>query len=485
MLLDSERCYQALTTHDARFDGLFFVGVATTGIYCRPICPAKTPHRENCRFFASAALAERAGFRPCLRCRPELAPGMAQIDAPHRAAVAAVRRIEDGALNEGTLDDLATHLGLSARQLRRVLREEVGLSPIELAQTQRLLLAKRLLTDSTLPITEVAFASGFSSVSRFNTLFRERYRLSPSDLRKSRAEAGEPTAADSIRLELTYRPPMAWEPLLGWLGGRAFAGAEQVEGERYCRTVRLGEHAGWLSVEPAAGKDALQLEVSHSLAPVLMGVLARVKHLFDLHANPVPIADHLRADPRLAPALERHPGLRVPGAFDGFELGLRAILGQQISVRAATTLAGRFVRAFGEPITTPQPGLTHLSPRPQPIAEADLSELTALGVTRSRAVSLQSLARAVAGGEIRLEPGADIEQMLARLTALPGIGDWTAQYIALRALRWPDAFPASDLVLRQVLGGVSTAQVRTLAEPWRPWRAYAAMHLWNSLEKKP
>lgn len=482
MLLDSDRCYQALTTHDSRFDGLFFVGVATTGIYCRPICPAKTPHRENCRFFDSAALAERAGFRPCLRCRPELAPGLARVDATHRSAAAAMRRIEDGALNEGTLEDLAAELGLSARQLRRVLRAELGVTPVELAQTQRLLLAKRLLTDSNLPITEVAFASGFASVRRFNTLFRERYRLSPSDLR--RGHRSEP-AADTVSFELAYRPPLAWEPLLAWLGARSFAGVERVDGHRYYRTVGIRGRSGWISVQPASGKDVLRLEVSGSLTPELVAVLARVKHLFDLHANPIPIADHLRADSRLASPLERNPGLRVPGAFDGFELGLRAILGQQISVRAATTLAGRFARAFGEPVATPHPELTHLSPRPDRIAEAELAELTALGVTRSRAVSIQALAHAMADGALRLEPGVDVERTLARLIALPGIGDWTAQYIALRALRWPDAFPASDLALRQALGGISADEVRTLSEPWRPWRAYAAMHLWNSLEKKP
>lgn len=481
MQLDPDRCYQALTSHDVRFDGLFYVGVASTGIYCRPVCPAKTPRRENCRFFRSAGVAELAGFRPCLRCRPELAPGQARIDSAGRIAGAVAQRIEDGALNEGSLEELAAEFELSSRQLRRLVQQELGLSPVELAQTQRLLFAKRLLADTRLPVTEVAFASGFSSVRRFNALFQERYRLTPSEMRRGT----EGAAVDALTLELCYRPPFDWEALLGWLESRTLTGVERIEHGSYSRTLRLGAHQGWITARPApSGRAALRVEVSTSLTPALTSVLARLRHLFDLHADPNQINAHLSEDPVLRGRIERHPGLRVPGAFDGFELGLRAILGQQVSVRAATTIAGRFVTAFGEPAGHPQPGLTHLSPTAKRIAAADATELTTLGVTRSRAASIQALAREIAEGGLRLEPGAPLERTLSRLISLPGIGEWTAQYIALRALRWPDAFPHSDLGLRQALGGVAASTVLKAAESWRPWRAYAALHLWKSLEDR-
>jgi AraC family transcriptional regulator of adaptative response / DNA-3-methyladenine glycosylase II len=481
MLLNPDNCYQAMTARDSRFDGLFFVGVETTGVYCRPVCPAKTPMRDRCRFFGTAAGAERAGFRPCLRCRPELAPGHARIDAVSRLAAAVAQRIEDGALNEDGLEALAEEFGRSSRQLRRALREEFGVSPVELAQTQRLLLAKRLLTDTHLSVTEAAFAAGFASVRRFNALFRERYRLSPTELRRSHAAAAP---ADALTFELAYRPPLAWEPLLEFLASRAFAGVEAVEGRRYRRTVSLDGRRGWIAVEPADGRAALRLQVSASLAPVLAPLLARVRRLFDLDAQPDRIAAHLGRDPALRPLLDATPGLRVPGGFDGFELGLRAVLGQQVSVRAATCIAARFSEAFGEPVETPFPDLARLSPAAEPIARAEVSGIAALGVPAARAHTIRSLARAVVEDNLRLEPGADVEAAMLRLTALPGIGDWTAQYVALRALRWPDAFPAGDRALRKALDNPSPARMLEIADAWRPWRAYAAMHLWKSLGDK-
>lgn len=474
MNLDIDSCYRALLAHDPRFDGAFFVGVSSTKIYCRTVCTAKAPRRENCTFYISAAAAEQAGFRPCLRCRPELAPGNARIDAVSRLAAAAASRIEDGALTERNIEDLAGEMGITDRHLRRVIRHEYGVSPIELAQTQRLLLAKRLLTDTNLPIIEVAYASGFASLRRFNALFKERYRINPTDLRKARASD---VPQETLLCELAFRPPLDWQALLLFLGGRAFGGVEMVSDNRYLRTVALGKHRGWTGVEPSTHKHTLRVELSASLAPALLPLLARVKCLFDLAAEPQGIAAHLGS---LAAA---HPGLRVPGAFDGFEVSVRAILGQRISVKAATTLGSRFAAAFGEPYETPFEGLTHLTPTPERVANANPEEIASLGVTVGRANAIIALAKAVAGGDILLEPGGDVEATEAKLMELQGIGVWTTQYIAMRALSWPDAFLPTDLGVCKALGESNPKRALQLAEAWRPWRSYATMHLWKSLEK--
>jgi len=477
MTCDDQTCYRALVARDVRFDGLFFVGVTTTGIYCRPVCTARTPGRDRCRFFANAALAERNGFRPCLRCRPELAPGHAPIDAVANLARHAAARIEAGALNDGGIEQLAAEMHVSSRQLRRAVTQEFGVSPVELAQTNRLLLAKRLLVESNLPLIDVAHASGFASVRRFNALFRQHYGLVPSRVRSARRSA---TGGEHLKLTLTYRPPLAWPELLRFLAGRATAGIEAVVGDSYLRTVAVGDARGWLRVEPVPGKHALFVELATSLAPVLPRVLSRLRHVFDLSARPDVIDSHLAADKRLAEFVERAPGLRVPGAFCGFELGVRAILGQQVSVAAATTLAGRLAQKFGDPVETPFPQLTRVTPTPSRLAAAPLSEMTRLGILQSRAECIRELARAMAGGMIALEPGAAPEPVIERLLAIRGIGDWTASYMALRALRWPDAFPAGDLGLIRAVGAKSPAALREMAETWRPWRAYAAMHFWNS-----
>jgi AraC family transcriptional regulator of adaptative response / DNA-3-methyladenine glycosylase II len=477
MRIDDETCYRALAARDARFDGLFFVGVTTTGIYCRPICTARTTRRDRYRFFSNSALAERAGFRPCLRCRPELAPGHAPVDAVHRTARAAACRIEAGALNDGgSLEQLADDLDYSARQLRRAVRQEFGVSPVELAQTQRLLLAKQLLTESNLPIIQVAFASGFDSVRRFNALFRAHYRLTPSRMRRSSPTT--PTG-DCVRLTLAYRPPLAWDALLRFLSGRATAGVERVAEEAYLRTAAVAGHRGWLKVEPIPGRNALAVELATSLVPALPEVLARLKSLFDLSARPDVIASHLGADARLARVALRCPGLRVPGAFDGFELAVRAVLGQRVSVQAATTLAGRLAARFGAPIETPFPGLDRLSPTPEQVAASPESELTARGISAARAATIRAIAQAVTKRQIDLQPGSDPETVMQALLEIPGIGDWTAQYIAMRALRWPDAFPASDLGLLKASGETAARRLRDRSEDWRPWRAYAAMYLWE------
>ncbi len=463
---------------DTRFDGVFFVGVTTTRIYCRPICPARTAGRDRCRFFADAAMAEKAGFRPCLRCRPELAPGHAPVDAVSRIARIAAARIEAGALNDGgSVERLARDLGLSDRHLRRAVRREFGVSPIELAQTRRLLLAKQLLTESDLPIVRIAFASGFESVRRFNALFQSHYRLTPTGMRRSSPKVH---GRDSLRLTLAYRPPMAWDALLGFLAGRTTSGVERVEGRAYLRTASVGAHRGWLRVEPIAGRHALAVELAMGLVPALPEILSRLKHVFDLSARPDMIAGHLRGDARIAEAVDRLPGLRVPGAFDGFELATRAILGQRVSVRSATTLAGRLACRFGEPIATPFPNLDRLSPPADRLAEAGECDLTALGIAAPRAAAIRTIAAAVARRELDIQPGPDPDAAVAKLRQFPGLGDWTAQYIAMRALRWPDAFPAGDLGLLRAAGVTSERQLRDTAEAWRPWRSYAAMYLWTT-----
>src|SRR5262249_45873621 len=386
MTFDDDTYYRALTARDVRFDGLFFVGVTTTGIYCRPICTARTPGRDRCRFFPNAALAEKEGFRPCLRCRPELAPGLAPVDAVGRVARLAAARIEAGALNDdGNMDNLAGELGLSARQLRRAIRQEFGVSPVELAQTNRLLLAKQLLADSSLPVIDVAMTSGFSSVRRFNALFREHYGFPPTHVRRARRQLPN---GDALHLTLAYRPPLAWVEMLQFLAGRATAGVESVSGEMYSRTVGFGKLRGWLRVEPVAGRHALAVSLSTSLAPMLPRILARLKNFFDLCARPDVIDAHLSSDRRLAKAVRRIPGLRVPGAFDGFELGVRAILGQRISVAAATTLAGRLAVAFGEVVEAPSPELNRLFPLPERLAAVTVPELARLGITAPRAKSI-------------------------------------------------------------------------------------------------
>ena len=479
MTLDSDICYRALKARDARFDGRFFVAVSSTRIYCRPVCTVKPPKRENCSFYPSAAASEAAGYRPCLRCRPELAPGNSSVDATSRLAQAAASLMEDRALDEAGLDNVAVQLGISDRHLRRAFGTEFGVSPVQFAQTQRLLLAKRLLTDTALPLTEVAFASGFGSVRRFNALFKQRYRLQPGQLRR---HASASVAADVLQFELSFRPPYDWPALSAFLGARAVAGVESVEDNCYRRTVRIAvggrEHRGWIEAAPSQKKPALRVTVSASLAKALPPVLSRVKALMDLSCHPEEVAQALGA------IAKRHPGLRVPGAFDGFEVAVRAILGQQVSVTAARTVAGRFAAAFGDAIETPFAALATVFPAAATVADLPYGRIAGLGMPGARARSVVALARAVADDELVLMPNADIEATLARLRALPGVGEWTAQYIAMRALAWPDAFPHTDLGVMKALGQTDARRVLAAGETWRPWRAYAVMHLWQSLTKE-
>jgi AraC family transcriptional regulator of adaptative response / DNA-3-methyladenine glycosylase II len=487
MDMDPDACYRALAARDPRFDGRFFVGVRTTGIYCRPICPARTPRRENVGFFTTAAAAQGAGFRPCLRCRPESAPDLGAWRGTSNTVARALALIEAGALDGGVLEGgdveaLAARLGVGERQLRRLFRRHLGASPVAVAQTRRVLLAKQLIHQTRLPMAEVALAAGFGSVRRFNETFQSLYDRPPAALRRRSAEAS--AAQDGVRLDLAYRAPYDWDALIGFLGPRAIAGVEAVSSGLYARAIAVGPDLGVVTVAPSAKAGRLTVVVRFPTLAALPAIIARIRRVFDLAADPAAIAAHLAHDPALAPRLAARPGLRVPGAWDGFELAVRAILGQQISVAAATALAARIVRQWGEPLPPPVagavPGLTHVFPGPERLAAADLSTLP---MPRARSAALAALARAAAADPAIFDPGADLPQAVARLKALAGVGEWTAQYIAMRQLREPDAFPTGDIGLMRAMAGAdgrrpTAAALQARARAWSPWRAYAAMHLW-------
>lgn len=481
---DADACERARRSRDPRFDGLFFTAVTSTGIYCRPVCPAPAPLARHVRYYPNAAAAEAAGFRPCLRCRPELAPG----DPAWRHGDDVVARtlglIDEGALTEAPVAALAARIQLSERQLRRLFVERLGAPPIGVHGTRRLLLAKQLLTDTALPVTDVAMAAGFNSLRRFNTVFRAAYRMAPRDLRR---QMPRQDASDGLTLRLGLRPPYDFEALLAFLRRRALPGIEVVTDNSYARAFAGHEGPGWWRVSrwaPRSGdpSHALRLEVFGARPTVLLALVTRVRRMFDLDADPDAIAAVLRRDPRLRPLVRRAPGLRVPGAWDGAEVAVRAVIGQQVSVAAARTLAMRVASRHGValPESLQAHGLTHLFPSPEVLAEQSLD---GLGLTRDRALAIRGIARALLDGRVEITPGMPLETFVTQWTTLPGIGRWTAHYLAMRALSHPDACPVEDLVLRRAWpGDGSTATPATLrreAETWRPWRAYAAIHLWN------
>ncbi len=486
--LSHESCYRALAAKDTRFDGVFFTGVKTTAIYCRPVCAVKTPRASSCLFFNTAAAAEAAGFRPCLRCRPELAPYALQ----QNLAYAVWQRIAAGALNDGDVERLAEEVGLSSRQLRRVLLQHFGVTPIELAQTQRLLFAKKLLQETRMTMSDVAYAAGFGSIRRFNALFVARYGMAPTSIRCA-VKKNSDADADVITLRLAYRPPYAWIEILRYLSGRAIAGVEAVIEDApnsvfYARSVRLEDGStGWLRIKHLATKHQLEVSLSSAFAHELMPLLARIRSQFDVDANPVVIAAHLSTDSLLAQQIVKTPGLRVPGAFDVFELAIRAVLGQQVSVAGATTLSARLVSKFGELADTPFPKITHYFPTPQRLATAEPSEIAAIGLPLARATAIRNLAQFAVQGDLKIKPGASLHDVVTHLKTVGGIGEWTAQYIAMRALRFTDAFPAGDLGLQkaavEVKDGVRLTEKQLLARAanWSPWRGYAALLLWHTL----
>ncbi len=580
MTLDSDTCYRAVAARDPRFDGRFFTGVTSTGIYCRPICPSRTPARKNMRFFPHQGAAEKSGFRACRRCRPEASPGSPDWNVRADLVARAVRLITDGYVDEHGIAGLARRLAVTERHLHRLVVAELGTGPLALARTVRLQTARRLLRETSVPITEIAFASGFSSVRQFNASFQESYRQPPSALRAgpraggarsertgseatwsgtsrsgtsrsgtprsggtrsggtrsggtrsggtrsgdagpAGAQAESGLAADSgahgtwLSLRLACREPFDAESLLGFLAARAIPGVEQVTGGRYTRTIRTSAGAGLIELvpqPPVAGRAAGPRGADRDAGPSGPGqvllrvrltglggigqVVSRCRQLFDLDADPAAIGSALASDDMLAPLVRARPGLRVPGAYDGFELAVRAVLGQQVSVAAARTFAARLAARHGtllaapDPDPGPDPGLTPgngaatmptlLFPSPDDLADADLS---GLGFTTARQATLRALAQAMAAGHLDLDSGTDPAQAAARLSELPGIGPWTVAYILMRAVHDPDAYPATDLGLRRALDGLGCPPAR--AAQWRPWRAYAALHLWTWAAANP
>ncbi len=487
MDLDREACYRALCTRDARFDGRIFTAVRTTGIYCRPICPARTPKLENVTFYPSAAAAQAAGYRACLRCRPEASPDLAAWRGTSNTVARALALIAEGALDadDGCVDALAARLGIGERQLRRLFEQHLGASPIAVAQTRRVLFAKQLIHETRMKMVDVAMAAGFRSLRRFNDTFRRLYGRPPTLLRRLRG--GDGTAATSgITLLLSYAPPYDWAAMIDFLAARAIPGIEAVTPERYRRTIDLDGAQGIVEVAPASGRDALAATIRVPDVTVLPAIVTRLRRVFDLGADVATINAQLAEDPTLAPLVAARPGLRVPGAWDGFELAVRAVLGQQITVVAARRLAGKLVDAHGELLAPgmgdPGTGLTRAFPRAASLATVDLATL---GMPRSRAQALSALAAAAAADARLFSRHGDLDAAVARLRALPGIGEWTAQYVAMRALREPDAFPAADIVLLRAMSSYDGARpdpaaMLARAEAWRPWRAYAAQHLWTA-----
>jgi AraC family transcriptional regulator, regulatory protein of adaptative response / DNA-3-methyladenine glycosylase II len=511
-------CYQALQSHDARFDGRFFVGVSSTRIYCRPVCRVKLPKFENCRFFDHAAMAESAGYRPCMRCRPELAPQnlpWSAQDASRTLALQAARWLDEPlAWGEASpsITRLAAHLGVSDRHVRRLFEVQFGVSPLQYLQTRRLLTAKQLLTDTDMPTSQIAHASGFGSVRRFSDAFLTHYRLNPSALRKIGKigkSAHSPAKITSKPIDiwpcstvkLSYRPPYNVPWILEFFNKRQLNTTENIT-TKFIATQAINTPAtwtfsyqfndqlyvGWLSVEFHTTQPTLTLKVSDSLRPVLPQVIRQVRALLDLDADPMAINDVLKHSFGCDEAVA---GIRVPGCLNGFELAVRAILGQQVTVAAGRTFTQRVVDAFGSTIETPFPELTRLFPTAEVLAAASGETLGSLGIVKQRQAAIVALARAVASKELALHPGVDIETTMVKLRALPGVGDWTAQYIAMRALRWPDAFVAGDVALHKAMGlqnqtpplsPVKTAAAAlTASQAWRPWRSYAVMRAWTSL----
>jgi AraC family transcriptional regulator, regulatory protein of adaptative response / DNA-3-methyladenine glycosylase II len=479
--LDHDACYRAISVRDARFDGRLFTGVTTTGIYCRPVCPARTPRSENVVFFPTAAAAHEAGFRPCLRCRPETSPDLGAWRGASNTVSRALALVEMGALDDGSVDALASRVGVGERQLRRLFQLHLGASPVAVAQSRRVLLAKQLIHETSLPMTEIAMAAGYGSLRRFNDAFQALFRRPPTALRRSGSGDVSAGPDGEISLLLRYRPPYDWPAMLGFLRARAITGVESVQGDVYRRTIGFDGQQGTVTVRPAEG-NALRATVRFAKLSALPQIIARLRRVFDLAADPDAIALQLVKDPTLAPLVAARPGLRVPGAWDGFELAVRAVLGQQITVPGAIRLAGALVARFGERLTCPDGALTHVFPDPAALQGVDPASM---GMPRSRGVALLAVAAAVVADPQIFAAGRSLEEAVAQLRALPGIGEWTAQYIAMRQLREPDAFPAADIGLMRAMADrdglrPTASALLARAELWRPWRAYAAQHLWAS-----
>jgi AraC family transcriptional regulator, regulatory protein of adaptative response / DNA-3-methyladenine glycosylase II len=481
MALDEARLYRGILEKDLRLDGTFFSGILTTGVYCRVVCPVPRPaKRENIRFFASAAAAEDAGFRPCMRCRPERSAGTPLWGNLPSELSSALALIADGALDDQGVEDLAGRVGFASRHLRRLFQEHLGASPVAIAKARRTHFARRLIDETDLPVTEIAFASGFRSVRQFNQDLRATFGQPPSELRR-RGPRRRPPAGASVEIRLPYRPPLDWPRMIGFLQARLTPGVEVAEHDRYRRLVEFDGVCAAIEIQLVPAEPHLLLRAWMPSSDGLIRVAERARRIFDLAADPLTIGAHLEQSPLLRRLVQTRPGLRVPQVWDPFELAVRAVLGQQVTVRAATTLTGRLVHNFGKPAEgIDLPGLTHRFPTPAALAEADLR---AIGATGAQSRAVRALARAVADGELMIEAGRGLEEFVGRICELPGVGQWTAQYIAMRALAEPDAFPAGDLGLRRSAGRggpiLTAGELDRMAEAWRPWRACAAMYLWT------
>ena len=475
--LDVRALDRARISRDPRFDGKFFIAVKTTGIYCRPICPSRTSKSRNVRYYATAAAAAEAGFRPCLRCRPEAAPGTPAWLGTSAVVRRALHLIDEGILDNASVDDLANKLGLGSRHLRRLFLQHVGATPISLAQTRRLHFAKRLLDETNLAITEIALAAGFGSLRRFNTAFRQTYGRAPRELRKHLRSDAASDEADEVILKLAFRPPYEWNQVRDFLAGHAIPGVERVDRSGYSRTV-AGDHGpSIIRVRPLEAEDALELRVRGAVPAALFQISSAARRVFDTSADPARTTFAFRSDPLLGEFVKQRPGIRIAGAWDPFECTVCAVLGQDISHEYGRTLVARIVELAGQRFKEPVAGLTRLFPTPMSLAKMDLQ---GLGPAKTRVAAVQDVARAVIAGE--LDFGASTECIRAALSKL-GVGAATVEYIALRALGEPDAFPATDSVLRQIAGTnhqpLAALELEARAEAWRPWRAYAAMHLWS------
>lgn len=474
MALDWQACSQARLSRDARFDGKFFIGVLTSGVYCRSICPAPTAKEKNVRYFPTAAAAAEAGFRPCLRCRPECSPGTPAWLGTSNTVSRALRLIDESGLEDGGVEALADRLGVGARHLRRLFLQHLGATPSAVARTRRLHFAKKLIDETSLPMNQVALASGFGCVRRFNAGIRDVYHRTPMQIRRlARQKTVEPENQYVFRLR--FRPPYHWPGMLAFLAARATPGVEVVEAGVYRRSISLNGNQGYFEVSLDEGTHTLVARIQFGDPRALFFIVERIRAMFDVNADWSSLATALRSDRELRKRLETAPGMRVPGCWNGFELATRAVLGQQVTVKGATVLAGRIARAFGEPFSAGS--LTHTFPAPEVLGDAELSSI---GLPKARAATIRALARAVRDGQINFEGIIDIDQFLNRLCEIPGIGNWTAQYIAMRALREPDAFPSSDLGLLRALDLGTARELERRAEAWRPWRAYAAMYLWSA-----
>jgi AraC family transcriptional regulator, regulatory protein of adaptative response / DNA-3-methyladenine glycosylase II len=470
-----EICDRARMARDARFDGLFFIAVKSTGIYCRPVCPAPSPKPKNIVYYPNAAAATAAGFRPCLRCRPELSPNAMQHHYQDEWVNRALALIADGELQEGSVETLAAKIGLSTRQIRRLFLTGLGATPIAVHTTRRLLLAKQLLTETGLPMTQIALASGFKSLRRFNAAFAEGCGMPPTAIRRLRSEA----PSGSLTLRLAYRPPFDFSLMLAFLAKRAIPGIEHISDISYERVIGPIDNSTWICVTADPVKPELRLEISDTDPRMIHDIVQRTRRLFDLDADLRAVHQVLKSSALLKKAIKRRPGLRVPGCWDGFELAVRAVLGQQISVAGATTLTKRLVEQYGEDRMAKRENLDRAFPKPEAIANASLEKI---GLPKSRATTLRFMAQALIDGEIDFQAGQNMDAFVKKFTSLPGIGPWTAHYVAMRALRQPDAFPAGDLILQQVMGGdtrLSEKETETRSQAWRPWRAYSVLHLWH------